>query len=217
MRMDSVLLCASVQRDVQRRFSDQAAGHGFDHVLRVLATARTLAAESGGDLLIIELAALLHDVGDAKFHGGVDCSAEFARQILGQYQLPQALIEPVVHIVDNLSFRRRHTAEPLSLEGQIVQDADRLDALGAIGIVRCIQYSASCGQPFYDPDQPLAPSGLRHFYDKLFQLSQLMNTPLARRLAQEREALMRTFVTQYLAELKRGLTPGHELATTPLV
>jgi uncharacterized protein len=185
---------------VQQRLADQGAGHGFDHVLRVLMSARQINAEVGGDAFVIELAVLLHDVGDAKFHDGIERSGEFAREILGALGVNAAVIEHVVHIVDNVSFRKRESAEALSLEGQVVQDADRLDALGAVGIVRTIEYGAAIGQPFFVPDDPHAKSGVAHFYDKLFKLRELMNTTAGKRLSLQREEFMRTFLEQYYAE-----------------
>lgn len=191
---------------VHKRMAGQAAGHGMDHVLRVLASARTIQADAGGDLCVIELAALLHDVGDAKFHGGVERSAEFAGQILGDLGASGSVIEHVGHIVDNISFRKGVDAGKLSLEGKIVQDADRLDALGAIGIVRTIEYGAAVGQPFYLAPQDckatpsLAKTGVGHFHEKLFKLKGLMNTDAAWRLAEQREAFMRLFLEQFFRE-----------------
>lgn len=190
----------------------QAAGHGFDHVHRVLRTAREIQASEGGELLVIELAALLHDVGDAKFHDGVERSGELGSEILERLGAEQSLIEHVVHIVENLSFRKRNQAQPLSLEGQIVQDADRLDALGAIGIVRTIEYGAAMDQPFYVPENPHRKSGVSHFYDKLFHLRDLMNTETARQLAVGREQFMRQFLSQFLAEIGHASeTPNGEV------
>ncbi|HBJ38536.1 MAG TPA: metal-dependent phosphohydrolase [Planctomycetaceae bacterium] len=194
--------CEAVVRD---RMSGQAAGHAMDHVLRVLASARAIQADVGGDLCVIELAALLHDVGDAKFHDGVERSAEFAVQILGDLGASEGVIGHVAHIVDNISFRKGVAGKDLSLEGKIVQDADRLDALGAIGIVRTIEYGAAVGQPFYLADKgcPKPSSektGVSHFHEKLFKLKGLMNTDAARRLAEQREAFMRLFLEQFYCE-----------------
>ncbi|MBB3204932.1 uncharacterized protein FHS27_000699 [Rhodopirellula rubra] len=185
---------------MRERMDGQTAGHGMDHVLRVLASARAIQAEAGGDLAIIELAALLHDVGDAKFHDGVERSAEFAREILSGLGAEDDLIEHVAHIVDNISFRKGESAKPLSLEGQVVQDADRLDALGAIGIVRTIEYGAAFGQPFYLAEASDAKTGVGHFYEKLFKLKSLMNTDAGRRMAEDREAFMQTFLDQFMRE-----------------
>jgi len=170
---------------VRERMSGQAAGHGMDHVLRVLASARAIQSEVGGDLETIELAALLHDVGDTKFHDGVERSADFAREILSGLGASEDLIEHVAHIVDKISFRKGESAKPLSLEGQAVQDADRLDALGAIGIVRMIEYGAAPpngvpAQPFYLADAGDAKTGFGHFHNKLFKLKSLMNTDAGR-------------------------------------
>lgn len=193
---------AELQQIVSRRMSAQGAGHGMDHVLRVLRNARTIHRETGGDVLIIEMAALLHDVGDAKFHAGVERSGEFSRQILNELEVDPKIIEEVVAIVDQISFRHGVDAAQLSLEGQIVQDADRLDALGAIGIVRTIEYGASVGQPFYlaGVDLPASQTGIGHFYQKLFKLRERLNTETARRLAVEREQFMHQFLQQYFSE-----------------
>jgi uncharacterized protein len=110
------------------------------------------------------------------------------------------LIEHVAHIVDNISFRKGESAKPLSLEGQVVQDADRLDALGAIGIVRTIEYGAAFGQPFYLADAGNAKTGVGHFHEKLFKLKSLMNTDAGRRMAEDREAFMQTFLDQFMRE-----------------
>lgn len=145
---------------------------------------------------------MLHDVGDAKFHDGVERSAEFAGEILSGLGAEDGLIERVAHIVDNISFRKGESAKPLSLEGQVVQDADRLDALGAIGIVRTIEYGAALGQPFYLPDADDAKTGVGHFHEKLFKLKDLLNTDAARRMAEERESFMQTFLDQFMREWK---------------
>jgi len=183
----------------------QQAGHGMDHVHRVLANAQQIQAEVGGDRFIVELACLLHDVGDAKFNDGMERSAQFAREILEEVGVQPAAIQHIADIVDNISFRKGVDPRTLTLEGQIVQDADRLDALGAIGIVRTIEYGAACDQPFFlsgSPDQIASSrTGIGHFFQKLFRLRELLNTEVARRLAAERERFMRDFVAQYLSEV----------------
>lgn len=195
-------LVEQVESIVSSRMAQQQAGHGIDHVRRVHRSACRIQQEVGGDKLIVELAALLHDIGDAKFHDGVERSAEMSREILGEFAVDPEMIDHVAHIVDNLSFRKGDGAKPLSLEGQIVQDADRLDAIGAIGIVRTIEYGAAFGQPFHvsDNHDGAAKTGLAHFDDKLFKLRALLNTEPARRMAGQREAFMRQFVDQFLKE-----------------
>ena len=141
-----------VREIVASRLEGQQAGHGMDHVIRVYRTACQIQSETGGERLVVQLAALLHDVGDAKFNDGQERSAEFSRQILSDLDVTTDLIDHVAEIVDNISFRKGVDPATLSLEGKIVQDADRIDALGAIGIVRTIEYGAVKGQPFYLPD-----------------------------------------------------------------
>tara|TARA_R110002072_G_scaffold1013_5_gene8369 strand:- start:7859 stop:8482 length:624 start_codon:yes stop_codon:yes gene_type:complete len=191
---------------VNQRMADQQAGHGIDHVRRVHRTACDIQHQIGGDRTIVELAALLHDVGDAKFHDGKERSAEFSREILAGEGVDQPTIDHVAHIVDNLSFRKHETAEELSAEGKIVQDADRLDALGAIGIVRTIEYGATVGQPFHiagnDPSNLNGPkTGAGHFYQKLFRLREMLHTEPARQIAADREQFMKTFLDQFMSEM----------------
>ncbi len=195
-------LVTAVERIVTQRLQGQMAGHGIDHVQRVVLNALQIQPESGGSLFVVLLAAWLHDVGDAKFCDGVERSAQYSREILAALHVPRDTIEQVVHIVDNISFRKGVDPTTLSLEAQIVQDADRLDALGAIGIVRTIEYGASCGQPFFDPASDISTgrTGVGHFYQKLFKLVNLLNTSTARRLAGQREQFMRDFLQQYFAE-----------------
>lgn len=195
----------SVECEVRQRMAGMQAGHGVDHVLRVLKTAGEIQAEVGGDAFIISLAAWLHDVGDSKFHQGVERSAQFTREILASQAVTGAVVDHVADIVDNISFRKGSQAAELSLEGQIVQDADRLDALGAIGIVRTIEYGAAFGQPFYIQDNcERRPTGVGHFYDKLFKLCKLLNTEPARRIAEQRELFMRDFLRQFFDECGEG-------------
>ncbi len=199
--MDIKSVINATQMEVARRLVNQGAGHGLDHTLRVLRTAEHIQANEGGDRVLIQLAALLHDVGDAKFHQGVERSGEFASEILGGLGVDPTVIAAVVHIVDRISFRTGTPADQLTWEAKIVQDADRLDALGAIGIVRTIEYGATRHQPFHLPkakeDQP---TGMGHFHEKLFKLRQLMHTDTAKSLATQRETFMREFLRQYLAE-----------------
>ena len=197
-------LVVRTEQIVRDRLRGQKAGHGMDHVLRVLRSAREIQSEVGGCRLIVELAALLHDVGDAKFNDGIERSAEFSRAILAELDVSHEVIEHVAMIVDNISFRKRSAATELTLEGKIVQDADRLDALGAIGIVRTIEYGAAVGQPFYLRYPLGAKTGVGHFHEKLFHLKALLNTAPARRMAEQRESFMHQFLEQFLLECGEG-------------
>jgi uncharacterized protein len=194
---------------VRERMADQQAAHGLDHIVRVVRMARQIQAEVGGDRIVIELAAWLHDIGDAKFHQGLERSGEFAREILEKVGAVAEIREQVVHIVDAVSFRKGVDGSQLSLEGQIVQDADRLDAMGAIGIVRTIEYGASLGQPFHRAGLS-GKTGIDHFDDKLLKLRALMNTEPGRRLAADRDAFMRAFLEQFHNECGQ-LEPGTDI------
>ncbi len=201
-RIDERQLVRRVASCVQMRMAGQQAGHGFDHVLRVLKLAREIQDEVGGNRLIIELAALLHDIGDAKFNQGADRSAEYSVEILSDLGASTETSTQVADIVDKISFRKAIDKNALSWEGKIVQDADRLDALGAIGVVRTIEYGAVMGQPFYLPDGTSEgiKTGVGHFHEKLFKLCELLNTAPAKRIAKSREQFMRTFLSQFLLE-----------------
>ncbi len=201
--MCNLEILARVKMEVQKLLANYGAGHGFDHIERVVSSALKIQTETGGDPFVIELSALLHDVGDAKFHDGVERSGEISRQVLSEFSVASEIIDHVVHVVENLSFRKRHAAESLSLEGRVVQDADRLDALGAIGIIRTIEFGEAMGQPFYVPGDPEAKSGLGHFYEKLFKLRGLMNTEPGKRMAGEREDFMRAFIRQFESEVNQ--------------
>lgn len=190
-----------IKKEVQQILHSQGAGHGWDHIQRVYTTATDIQSVEGGELWTIELAALLHDVGDAKFHDGKERSGEISRDLLKRYNVSKEQTEPIVHIVENLSFRKRDTALPLTTEGQIVQDADRLDALGAVGIVRTIEYGQYRSQPFYDVANPLGKSGVIHFHEKLFRIPDLLNTQTAKAIAVERIEFMRSFLFQYFSEI----------------
>ncbi|HBE69904.1 MAG TPA: metal-dependent phosphohydrolase [Planctomycetaceae bacterium] len=171
------------------------AGHGLDHIRRVEDMACRLAAEHGGNLYVIRLASLLHDVGDAKFNNGQELSGRLAMQWLSELNVSAEVIKAVVEIVDQISFRHQTPANQLSHEAKIVQDADRLDAIGAVGIIRTIEYGASRGRPFYSADGTACT--LSHFFEKLLRLRGLLHTPLAIEIATDREALMLQFLDQY--------------------
>ncbi len=202
-------LVARVKLVVIEKMGQQQAGHGVDHIERVVRAAQEIQSEVGGNRFIVELAAWLHDIGDAKFCNGIERSAEMSREILAGLAISPAEIEHIAEIVDNISFRKGVDASQLSLEGKIVQDADRLDALGAIGIVRTIEYGAAFGQPFYIPGDPIAESksGIGHFHQKLFKLRALLNTEPAKRMAAQREQFMQQFVEQYISEYHSAERP----------
>ncbi|MCI0359694.1 MAG: HD domain-containing protein [Planctomycetaceae bacterium] len=201
---------------VRGLLSGDSSGHDWFHIERVRLTALTIGREEGADLAVVELAALLHDVADWKFAGGDHTAGpRAAREWLERQGADAALINHVCQIIAGLSFKGAGVPTPMAtLEGQVVQDADRLDALGAIGIARTFAYGGHKGQPMHDPaiaPQPHASfdaykrgggTTINHFYEKLLLLAERMNTRTGKRLAAQRQQYMERFLEQFLAEWK---------------
>lgn len=199
---------------VREQMEGDSSGHDWWHIYRVWQNAIRLAERERADRLVVELAALLHDIADWKFHDGDDSAGpKAARTWLESQHVEEAVIAHVCDIIATLSFKGAGVATPMAtLEGQIVQDADRLDAIGAIGIARCFAFGGARGRLMYDPDQPpelhasfadykkkSGPS-LNHFSEKLFLLRDRMNTQAAKELAADRHVFMEEFVARFLAE-----------------
>lgn len=182
---------------IHNHFSGEGTGHDFFHVERVVKTARKIAEIEKVDLFLVEIAAWLHDTGDYKLHGGKDKSEELISEFLTSLNLETELIAKVIEIVSQVSFSKGNLAT--TKEAQIVQDADRLDALGAIGIARCFAYGGKKQREIWNPDNPEATS-LQHFYDKLLKLKDLMNTSSAQEIAEERHRFLNEFLTQFYKE-----------------
>jgi uncharacterized protein len=207
-------IIAETAAHVRSLMAGDSSGHDWQHIERVRRAALAIARAEGGDMLVVELAALLHDVADWKFAGGdLAAAGRAARQWLASQGASASVIDHVELIVGSLSFKGAGVATPMAtLEGQIVQDADRLDALGAVGIARTFAYGGHKGQPMYDPDLPPQPhdsfdayrrgggTTINHFYEKLLLLAGRMNTATGRRLAAERHRFLELFLEQFLAE-----------------
>lgn len=201
---------------VQDRLKKDASGHDWRHIYRVHKLAKYLAEQEGADVLVVELAALLHDIADWKFHDGdLLAGGRIAKEWLSSLQVDEKVTEHVVRIINTSSFKGAKVPDTMdSLEGQIVQDADRLDAIGAIGIARTFAYGGAKGRPMYDPDEaPLLHDSfdayrkstsctINHFYEKLLLLKDRMHTPSARVLAAERHAFMELFLKEFDKEWK---------------
>ena len=198
---------------VRKELQDGEKGHDWWHVERVWRTSCLIAKTEPVDLFVVELAALLHDIADAKFHAGDEEIGPLkAETLLKSLQVDPVVVKHVVQIVRNISFKGGNNIPGFSSpELQVVQDADRLDALGAIGIARAFHYGGYKNRPLYNPDikpnlkmtreeykNSEAPT-INHFYEKLLLLKDRMNTPTARSLAVCRH----TFMEQFLEEFER--------------
>jgi uncharacterized protein len=193
-----------------------ATGHDWWHTWRVRRAALAIAREegAGADPLVVELAALLHDVADWKFRGGdTDAGPREAASWLRAAGLDEATTARVAAVIAEVSFKGAGVATPVSTpEAAAVQDADRLDAIGAIGIARAFAYGGARGRPLHDPTIPPAPHAdfgayqattaptLNHFPEKLLLLKDRMQTATGRRLAEERHRFLEAFVTRFLSE-----------------
>ena len=200
---------------VKETLSGAEGGHDWWHIYRVWNNAKLIASgESDVNLFIIELASLLHDIADSKFNNGdEEIGPRTACKFLESLSVDITIVEHVENIVRHISFKGSLECQTwTSPELGVVQDADRLDAIGAIGIARAFNYGGHFGRPLYDPTVPpntnmtkdeykksVAPT-LNHFYEKLLLLKDLMNTPTGKKIAQERHLYMEQFLEQFYAE-----------------
>ena len=180
-------------------FAADSSGHDYHHTLRVWALACTIGSAEGADMTLVELAALLHDVDDHKLSADTAENKDRAVGFLRQQGIEEAKLQQIIHIIDQISFSR-NTLPPDTLEGKCVQDADRLDAMGAIGIARTFAFGGSHGRIMHDPEGKDPGSSIAHFYHKLLLLKDRMNTDTGRRLAQKRHAFLEEYLTEFLAE-----------------
>ena len=180
-------------------FAGDASGHDFDHTLRVYHMATRLAMEEGADLQTVQLAALLHDVDDRKLSPETYDGKLRAVNFLKENLVSEDKIREIIDIISRISFSAQ-LPPPTSIEGKCVRDADRLDAIGAIGIARTFAYGGSRGRRMHDPDGLDANASIQHFYDKLLRLKDDMHTATGRRMAEERDGYMRAFLEQFYAE-----------------
>lgn len=180
-------------------FQRDASGHDFDHTMRVYRMAVTIAEEMGADVQTVSLASLLHDVDDRKLSPETCVHKDRAVAFLRECHLPEVDIRKIVQIISEISFSEGNGA-PSTLEGMCVQDADRLDAIGAIGIARTFAFGGSRGRRIHDPEQSDLTTSIQHFYDKLLLLKDRMNTPAGKEFARQRDAYLRGFLEEFYAE-----------------
>jgi uncharacterized protein len=186
---------------VRERMHGEGSGHDWWHVDRVRRMALRLAAEEGADPYVAELAALLHDVADHKFHDGDETAGpRAARAWLTGAGADAETIDHVCAIIAALSYKGAGVPTPMgTVEGAVVQDADRLDAIGAVGIARTFAFGGSRGRAMHDPDA-VPELHDNHFHEKLLLLRDRMNTPAARRIADGRHRFMQAFLDRFHRE-----------------
>jgi uncharacterized protein len=199
---------------VKNQLANAEGGHDWFHIQRVYKNAISIAEKETCEIMVVKLAALLHDIADSKFHNGDETvGPKVARDFLTGQGTNEATINHVVAIIENISFKGGNFKPKFSsLELQIVQDADRLDAIGAIGIARTFNYGGFKNRPMYDP--AIAPKmnmtkeeykksdspTVNHFYEKLLLLQDKMNTETGKKMAKERHRFMELFLAQFYSE-----------------
>lgn len=207
-------LVEKVKAHVQEVFAHDSTGHDWFHIERVHATACHLQEREGGNRELIELAALLHDISDHKMNGGkLNAGGEVAYELLTELGCDQQLALDVKEIVDGVSYKGAHVQDSMrNLEGKIVQDADRLDAIGAIGIARAFAYGGSKDRPMYIPShkptmhdsfESYASSKshtVNHFYEKLLLLKERLHTDTAKKIGIHRHEVMENFLEEFYKE-----------------
>jgi len=199
---------------VKTTLKDAEGGHDWFHIERVYKNALLISKTEQVDGFIVALGALLHDIADSKFHNGDETvGPEVARNFLSELHVNPETIQHVVNIIENISFKGGNTAQKFtSAELNVVQDADRLDAIGAMGIARCFNYGGFKNRALYDPEikpklamtkaeykASTAPT-INHFYEKLLLLKDRMNTTSGKQIAEKRHDFMLQFLDQFYAE-----------------
>ena len=199
---------------VKAKLTNAEGGHDWWHIYRVWKSARHIAGHEDVNLLVVELAALLHDIADSKFHNGDEqIGPRKAREFLETLEISETDTDHIIAIIENISFKGGKVQSKFSsTELNVVQDADRLDAIGAIGIARAFNYGGFKNHALYDPG--LAPKlnmtkeeyksstapTINHFYEKLLLLKDRMNTKTGKQLAEERHAFMKSYLKQFYEE-----------------
>ena len=199
---------------VKEKLENAEGGHDWFHIERVYKNTLLIAKNEACSTAVVQLGALLHDIADSKFHDGDETvGPRVAREFLESENVDEEIIEHVVNIIENISYKGGNFEKKFtSIELNVVQDADRLDAIGAIGIARTFNYGGFKNRTLYDPE--IAPNSsmskeeyknndsptLNHFYEKLLLLKDKMNTETGKQIAQERHRYMEGFLAQFYAE-----------------
>ena len=199
---------------VKEKLENAEGGHDWFHIERVYKNAILISKEEDCDITIVKLGALLHDIADSKFHSGDESvGPKIAREFLESENVSEEIIKHVINIIENISFKGGNFDKKFtSIELEIIQDADRLDAIGAIGIARTFNYGGFKNRQIFNPNIPPnlnmskeeyknseSPT-LNHFYEKLLLLKDKMNTKTGKKIAQERHSYMENFLSQFYSE-----------------
>ena len=205
-------LVQNATKFIKEIFQNDFSGHDFFHSMRVYRTAINIAEAEHADMQVVALAALLHDVDDRKLSPMTAEKKENAARFMRSQNVSESEIRQVCQIIDEVSFKGTDSVRPSTPEGKCVQDADRLDALGAIGIARTFAYGGNHNRAIYDPELPprtamnqaqyysSKSTSLNHFYEKLFLLEGMMNTETGKAIARKRTQYMQQFVDEFLNE-----------------
>ncbi|NQR00826.1 HD domain-containing protein [Streptococcus suis] len=201
------------QNMLKKKMTGEGSGHDWWHIVRVRNMAERIAEAEGGNLFICQIAALVHDLADDKLVDDEKQALEDIRQLLAHQGCSESDIEAIMDIIQNMSFKGGKAHQrPLSLEGKIVQDADRLDAIGAIGIARTMAYSGNKNRVIHNPNLKVREdmtveeyrstngSAITHFYEKLLKLKDLMNTETGKKLARGRHDFLELYLQQFYQE-----------------
>lgn len=215
--MDKGKVIAATVEFVKAELSDAEKGHDWWHIERVWNNAKNILETESADGFVVELGALLHDIRDHKFHGDEEDGPRVAREFLSSHQVDEADIVHVENIIRHISWKSNIGGQKwTSPELAIVQDADRLDAVGAIGIARCFTYGGFKNRLLHDPTRPANMAldeaafknhdgtTINHFYEKLLLLKDRMNTKTGKELAEGRHRYMEGYLEQFFAEWKGG-------------
>ncbi|MES2792030.1 MAG: HD domain-containing protein [Planctomycetota bacterium] len=213
-RVNQQSIIDAAVRHIQDVLEGDSSGHDWWHIYRVWRMAVRLGTAEGADLFVVQLAALLHDIADWKFHNGdLTAGPRAARLWLESQQVVAATIDHVCEIIGHLSYKGAGVATDMpTLEGRVVQDADRLDAIGAIGIARAFAYGGHDGRALYDPEDPpemhtsaqayrnSRGATINHFHEKLLLLKERMQTLTGKQLAAQRHTYMEGYLAEFHAE-----------------
>lgn len=193
-------------------FEKDFSGHDYFHTLRVFKTATYIAEKENADVELVQLVALLHDVDDVKLSPDTHKNKDNARKFLQNNGVDTQTIDYICQMIGQISFVGKDSVTPSTLEGKCAQDADRLDAIGAIGIARAFAYGGNHNRMMHNPDvkpnldmteeeyRKSESTTINHFYEKLFKLSSMMSTATAKQIATARNVYMQNFVDEFMAE-----------------